>query len=422
MLNTFHQTLIGRVAITLAFLSVALGCPEMLLAFDTEDWIDRIQAHGFASQGYLASDQNNYYADTEHGSFEFNEFGLAVVVNPIERITVGMQLLSRDLGEIGNNEIQLDWAYGTYRWRDWFGISAGQLKMPWGFYNETRDIDLLRPSIFLPSSLYDEKMRDVYSSYTGVSIGGDILNEHVGSITYSAGYGEKIVSDSTSAYLLTLSEDIFQNTQASISNLFLAKFDWETPLPGLRVGTTFLHGQLEFSADTNSHPVWLENNIAPGTPILKNTEDDLVFILSAEYTRNNLTIAAEYQKEHEYNQVARNPSSGAFKRGDGTNSEGYYVSLAYRLTKWLQCGAYYSVYYPDTDDKDGKFLEENGSPAFDAWQKEMALTARFDLTEQWLLKFEGHAINGTAGVPEFANLDGLNEDSFLFAIKTTFSF
>ncbi len=396
--------------------------PAMLQAFEPEDWTDSIQLHGFASQGYLSSDLNNYYAETEKGSFEFNEFGLTVIADPLDRVQIGMQLLSRDLGNISNNEIAIDWASGTYRWRDWFAISAGQLKIPWGFYNETRDIDLLRPWIFLPSGLYNEQFRDVYSSYSGINVGGDLSGERFGSLTYALGYGEKIVSDSTSAYLVSLSEDIFQKTQVKASDLFLAKLDWETPLPGLRLGATSFLGQLELSAEANSHSVWVENNIAPGTPIIENTADDLSFILSAEYTRNNLTIAAEYQKEREYHQVSRNPSTGAFLKGDGVYAEGYYVSLAYRFTHWLQCGAYYSVHYPNADDKDGKKLEEDGVPAHDAWQKEAVLTTRIDFNDHWLLKFESHAIEGTADVPDFANLDGLSENSFLFAVKTTFSF
>ena len=408
--------------IGMTLLCIGVCCPDALQAFDSENWRDNVQWHGFASQGYLSSDLNNYYAETENGSFEFNEFGLTVLADPINRVTVGMQFLSRDLGVIGNNEIAIDWAYGTYRWRDWFAISAGQLKFPWGLYNETRDIDLLRTWIFLPTSLYDEQFRDVYSSYTGVSVGGDLFSERFGDIAYSAGYGEKILSEASSAYLMSLSEDVFQDVYAEAEEMLIAQLDWDTPISGLRLASTFGKFPVYFSADANSNPVWLENNILPGTLLLESASDQTSVILSAEYTRNKVTVAAEYLKERAYNQVVHSYYTGIQMADHDEYSEGYYVSLAYRLTRWLQCGAYYSVHYPNTNDKDGKQLAEAGEPAHGAWQKEVVLTARIDLNEHWLLKFEGHAIDGTADVPEYANPDGLNEHSFLFAIKTTFSF
>ena len=141
--------------------------------FDAGSLNEMIQIHGFASQGYLTSDQNNYYARTDEGSFEFNEFGVNVGVDMTERLRVAHQLLSRDLGEFGNNAVELDWAYGQYRWRDWFVLHAGMLQIPWGLYNDTRDIDFLRPWIFLPPGLYDEQHRDVYDAMLGVGILGD---------------------------------------------------------------------------------------------------------------------------------------------------------------------------------------------------------------------------------------------------------
>jgi len=37
---------------------------------------DDVAIHGFISQGYLKSDHNDFLAETEKGSFQFNEMGL----------------------------------------------------------------------------------------------------------------------------------------------------------------------------------------------------------------------------------------------------------------------------------------------------------------------------------------------------------
>ena len=81
--------------------------------------------------------------------------------------------------------------------------------------------------------------------------------------------------------------------------------------------------------------------------------------------------------------------------------------------------------YPDANDKDGKKLhDETGLPEFFAWQKEWVMTTRFDINEYWLVKLEGHFVNGVGRLNpcQISYLDGIEEDSFLFAAKTTFSF
>jgi len=72
---------------------------------------DRIDVHGFLSQGFLQSDRNNFYAKTKAGTFQFNEFGINFATELTDRLRTGLQLLSRDLGNIGNNKVDIDWAY-----------------------------------------------------------------------------------------------------------------------------------------------------------------------------------------------------------------------------------------------------------------------------------------------------------------------
>jgi predicted porin len=141
-----------------------------------------------------------------------------------------------------------------------------------------------------------------------------------------------------------------------------------------------------------------------------------VIVYSAEYTWNDLTVAAEYRV-----QKAKNtwPLFGWDERE--MDAEGYYLGASYRFTDWLEVGSYYSEYYPDKDDKDGDRYEEGSK--FQAWQKDWATTVRFDINDYWLIKLEGHVIDGVAGTILSAdNPDGYEQDSFLFAIKSTFNF
>jgi hypothetical protein len=140
-------------------------------------------------------------------------------------------------------------------------------------------------------------------------------------------------------------------------------------------------------------------------------------VYSIEYTWNYLRLAAEYRLENTKNQWG----DLGFPDNE-VDAEGYYASASYRFTDWLEVGAYYSEYYPDKDDRDGDQLAVFGWEDFRAWEKDFALTARFDINEYWLLKLEGHALDGAAGLLAGDNPDGLDQHDFLLAAKVTFNF
>jgi hypothetical protein len=148
-----------------------------------------IEINGFISQGYLTTTDNNFMGETSEGSFEFNEIGINFGKELTENMRVGVQLFSRDLGNYGNNEITVDWAYGDYRWKDWLGVRVGKIKTPHGLYNETRDVDMLRNWIFLPQSVYPEIERDAALSLMGVGVYGNARLGRVGGLSYQAMIG-----------------------------------------------------------------------------------------------------------------------------------------------------------------------------------------------------------------------------------------
>ncbi|MEZ4526471.1 MAG: hypothetical protein R2941_11180, partial [Desulfobacterales bacterium] len=59
-------------------------CAGPANAFELGD----IEIHGFISQGYLLSDHNNYMADTEDGTFQFNETGISFGTELLDQLRV----------------------------------------------------------------------------------------------------------------------------------------------------------------------------------------------------------------------------------------------------------------------------------------------------------------------------------------------
>src|SRR3989475_517531 len=131
-----------------------------------------LQIHGFVSQGFLLTSDNNYLANSSRGSFEFSEVGVNITLPATDRLTLGVQVFTRKLGPIGDYRGSLDWYYLDYHWRDWLGFRAGRVKLPFGLYNDSSDIDSARTAVLLPQSIYPAQNRDFLLAQTGAEIYG----------------------------------------------------------------------------------------------------------------------------------------------------------------------------------------------------------------------------------------------------------
>ncbi len=365
--------------------------------------LGEVDIHGFVSQGYMKSDKYDFLADTEDGTFQFNEIGINFSADLTEKLRLGIQFFARDIGELGNNDINLDWAFADYRWKDWLGLRAGKIKSPLGFYNETRDIDMLRTSIFLPQGLYSETWRDTFMALQGIGIYGDIPLNVMGNLSYQIQHGTK-------------NRDQGSFERIDVKDVSVAALKWETPLEGLQIGGSLLKEDVSFDVKTAGAPGY-------GGDMLMTIEYTYTpKVFSLEYIWRNLTFSSEYaviswEYETRMTGVPGILNSGKLK------AEGCYASLSYRFTDWFELGTYYSVYYGDKDDKDGESYVAQGQADYRAWSKDAALTARFDINENWTLKLEGHSMDGTALLPiRSPSYEDLGKNWFLFAAKTTFSF
>ncbi|QTA83544.1 Porin domain-containing protein [Desulfonema limicola] len=358
--------------------------------------LNKIQIHGFISQGYLQTDNNDfYYAKTEDGTFQFNEMGINFTTELTEQLRVGVQFLSRDLGELGNNDVDIDWAFADYRYQNWLGLRAGRIKRPFGFYNRSRDIDAARTFVMLPPMVYDDVERDSVSATIGIGIYGYLPY----GFSYELQYGTMKMDEdggeaSNAAWLLnTLINNVI------VGNCFSAALEWVTPLEGLTLSGTAYD---------------LTDNVTFETSMGKLDVDATHYVASAEYTYDRLTLAAEYR----YYPMEFTLNDNV-KIADQT-IEAWYISASYELTDWFTLGSYYGEIYSDKDDRDGDKYKARGLPGALAWRKDLALTTRFDINDYWVFKLEGHMMNGLAQVTTPPN--EADEDWFLFAAKMTFSF
>lgn len=113
-----------------------------------------IQVHGYATQGLLYTSQNNILTtNSSDGSPAWTEAVVNISAQPIPKLRVGVQGRYFLLGNIGN-QISLDWAQADYKVNDKFGVRFGKVKVPWGLYNDTQDIDPSYMWSLLPQGVY----------------------------------------------------------------------------------------------------------------------------------------------------------------------------------------------------------------------------------------------------------------------------
>jgi hypothetical protein len=363
-----------------------LGISWNASAFD----LDQLQIHGFASQGYLRSNHYDYlYAETEDGTVEFNEFGLNVISNLADNLRLGIQFLARDLGDEANDKVTIDWAFGDYRYRNWLGVRVGKFRRSFGLYSQSREIDAARTGVFLPLSVYNENNRVSQQATKGIAVYGTLP----GDFEYQVQYG-------------TLDSD-FENSLFDFPGTVGAQVDddsclfylaWNTPLDGLKLVSRY------------DYLGWSSISSLDATTTMESRFDVDSWLVGTEYTYEDVTFAAEYTQIN-------------FVMNDGQIDmilEYYYGLVTYRFSDWLEVGTSYSVGYEDKNDKEGDRFEAQGTPRAQAWNKDLAVSTRFDLNESWIVKLEGHWINGLYGVSGYG--DDPSEDGFLGAVKVTFSF
>jgi hypothetical protein len=380
-----------------------------------------VQIHGFASQGFVHTDENNWLTmDTQGvGSAAFTEFGLNLSAPVTDKLRVSAQVYDRNLGQLGQYHPSLDWAVADYRFKSWFGVRGGKVKTTLGLYNDTQDEDFLHTFALLPQSVYPIDLRDATIAHLGGDIYGNVpLKHRLGELSYTAYAGHR--SDSIySGYPSLLSQ--FGTHFTSFGGLqYGGDLRWNTPLKGLLIGASHLD-QDTTGKGTSVNPL----NPAGGViPYSESSKADWTNQFYGEYTRGKLRIDSEYRRYVRDQLVF----SGTGENEDDVR--GWYLSGAYRIIKRLEIGSYYSR-YSITSVNGGALAgfpaqTDTSLPANHVYDK--VITARVDLNRFWNVKAECHLMNGYGsstypdGFYPQVNPRGFKPNTNALVVKTSFYF
>lgn len=225
----------------------------------TIDWYQKksvqsdFQIHGFIGQSYILSSHNNVFGHSTSGaggSFGLTEAGLNASFRPLPKLLISAQVLSRRAGEGSSGMPRLDFAFLDYRLysheANQFGIRAGRLKNPFGFYNDTRDVPFTRPSILLPQSIYFDRTRNLALSGDSVQLYADVGHSRWGTFSTQVGLLFPIVSDRDTERAVLVFPNMHGHLTRDVS--YIGRGIYETNDKRIRLGVS---------------GIWLDSNYDP---------------------------------------------------------------------------------------------------------------------------------------------------------------
>jgi len=359
-----------------------------------------VQIHGYATQGFLYTTQNNIFTTTSsNGSPSWSEAVVNVAAQPTPKLRIAVQARYSLLGNFGN-AITLDWAAADYKVNDKLGVRFGKVKIPSGLFNEIQDIDPSYLWALLPQSVYPLTSRNSFlSQYGGLVYGTLALPQKLGKLEYRGWSGEHALNADDGA-LLNLRESGTNQPDGIKGVATGGAIHWKTPIQGLMVGAS------DIRSNTQIIPSTLNFGAFTGTETVHpyNTPDYF-----AKYERGRILLAYEY---------ARNQLNGMivvpqfpFPVHFRFDERQQYAMASYKVTDKLSAGSYFSYYFNQH--------ERNLSPNF---QKDYTVAGRYDFNPFLYAKVEQHFINGTALSYDTGLNPGLKPNSKLTVLKIGVSF
>lgn len=269
---------------------------------------DALAIHGYGHQGYLQSNDNLYLGADAHGTWDYTLMDLVFTAKVDDRTRIWAQVMNTAA------KSSLDWAFVDYQFTPNFSGRAGQIKFPFGLYNEIIDARFLQLSTLPPILYQDSGMR--YESFRGIA----------------ANYNHDVGAGS-------LSWDIYAGQALDQEQVGISKFGrlsggrvtYKTPVDGLRFIASVFGSN--------------EEEIASGAKTRQQTS-----ALSIDYTANNWDIKSESAKNKEF----------------GTDSNTWYVQAGYTLgEKWTPYMRYDYITTDKTQKTDPSYYQKTTTVGLD---------------------------------------------------------
>lgn len=398
----------------LCLLSLSLGLAGQLWS-EQSKWQFKPEVHGFASLGFVHSSEQDYLVagSSDGGSFELFEAGLNVSNAFSDSLHTSVQLLSRDFGEEGNHDVELDFAYADFRWMPELGFRLGKARLPLGLYNEYRDIDASRDAVFLNQNIYSEEFRPFLNAYQGLGIYGTSERRGNGwfDFEYQLFAGKTSIPDDffiNRTYAKRMGTSFFRLESEDIVG---GKLVWNSPFENLRLGYSYakMRGDMSYGDGIfGANPFGLVGATIPGMEGALDMEASQS-VVSMEFTWGRYRLVAEQMNflvDAQWSDAYRARLSQSFSAqelavlnmGFGRafapfrqDMSTWYVQLDADLGSHFYPFLSYGELYEDKSNK-GSIL---------SYRKDITLGFRYQINDFISWKLEHHWMNGHGILNDF---------------------
>lgn len=342
----------------------------------------RYHIQGFAAQGLIGSTNNRFFGDSRDGvSTEFTEAGLHGTWQALDAVRLSGQVLYRRAGESDKGGLRVDYAQADWQFYQTtttqLGLKFGKVKLPYGLYNETRDVPFTRSGILLPQSVYVDNSRNLLLAAPGVFLHGASVQEY-GATDFQLGWVRPDFDSPSVEY------SFLGNTRPGKlegQGTLGARLRWDLPTDTTLM-LTYANARADY-APGSSDP------LAAGKVQFRNV------LFTLQQRLDTVTLTTEYGEPH-FDLSGFGPALPDTHR---------VIQAAYLQGEWRFQPAWelmlrHDIFYRDKHDKSGhQFAAATGLPAHSMFARDTTLGLRWDTTPNLMLRAEFHHVDGTAWLP-----------------------
>lgn len=255
----------------------------------------KISFHAFFNQAYAVSDGHQVFGIPDGGTTDYRNVALQVRYQITPRDIVVTQLSNERLGRSTINEVrddvELDWAFYERRLGDNTSLKLGKMQLPFGLYNEIRDVGTLLPLYSPPLSFYVENYAS--ESIEGVMASRSFAPDSDWSLDADLYYGgwDRIEQDPATGRVV----------KARVENGVGTQLWLNTPVPDLRFGLSAarfdVEGRLNQAQQTDTFELYALSAAARFGRVSLHTEglwSQAPFRLSPEIVLPHIVYLAYY--------------------------------------------------------------------------------------------------------------------------------
>jgi hypothetical protein len=216
-------------------------------------WLNGLTFHAYINQAYAISRYHQIFGIPTTGTTDYRTVALQVRYAMTKEDTIVTQFISFREGQSAINQlhsdVELELGFYQHLFADATALKVGKMQLPFGIYNDIRDVGTLLPFYAPPNNIYLET--NTVRTLEGVMASRSFAKDSAWSLDADLyGGGWRRLEENTSTG---------QVTDARAERAVGTQLWLNTPIPGLRLGGTYQHFDIEHDLNQVSplDPSWV---------------------------------------------------------------------------------------------------------------------------------------------------------------------